>query len=305
MKHVLARLRNVATVLAVAMLGMVFLAGPGAAEGNTDQVCEGLDSGKIDVAENTETVTITAPEGSLITGYCVKAGSTQQGNGPLYVVVDPPQESVTISYTDKDISHYSYSYEAETPPEECVPEDYNGEEPGCGEPPEEGEELAVPAAPEMLDPCDAGNASWVEPADTEVLDWTLDDEGNLSVTILTPDTVFTGTDSNTHSFGPAVETNTDPCVKGEEGEKDPPKNPDSPDNPDNPETPETPETPEVKGAEATVVPTTAVPTTVDAGLGTVQAPQGDTRNPLWLLVVGGGLGLMGLAGLRRRAVGSR
>lgn len=66
-------------------------------------------SGKIDTTGEPKTVTVTAPEGNLIYKYCVKAGSVNQGLGPVYVDVDPPQESVTISYPNgKDISHYSY-----------------------------------------------------------------------------------------------------------------------------------------------------------------------------------------------------
>ena len=48
-----------------------------------------------------------------------------------------------------------------------------------------------------------------------------------------------------------------------------------------------------------------VPTVVDAGLGQHDVPSGEARHPLWLLAVGGGLGLMGAAGLRRRATATR
>ncbi|UUZ59181.1 hypothetical protein [Nocardioides sp. B-3] len=38
----------------------------------------------------------------------MKAGSAQQGNGPVNVVVDPPAASVTITHpSGKDISHYT------------------------------------------------------------------------------------------------------------------------------------------------------------------------------------------------------
>ncbi len=49
----------------------------------------------------------------------------------------------------------------------------------------------------------------------------------------------------------------------------------------------------------------SVPTVVDAGLGLQDVPSGEARHPLWLLAVGGGLGLMGAAGLRRRATATR
>lgn len=78
-------------------------------EGN-EQVCTGLDSGKIDV-NDPPSVTVTAPEGQLISGYCVKAGSTHNDFGPVYVVLDEPVETLTITYPGKDsISHYSVSY---------------------------------------------------------------------------------------------------------------------------------------------------------------------------------------------------
>jgi LPXTG-motif cell wall-anchored protein len=85
-----------------------------------EQVCDGLDSGKEDLGDGNTTFEIFAPEGTLITGYCVKAGSeNQEDGGPEYVTVDPPAESVVISHsTGKDISHYSFSWEkiTTTPP---------------------------------------------------------------------------------------------------------------------------------------------------------------------------------------------
>lgn len=106
------------TLLAFALLFLLSIAGlstPAAVAGGPgDQVCSGLDSGKIDTTGDPMTVTVTAPEGKLIDGYCVKGGSAQQGDGPQYVDV-PPQESVTFGYTDSDgrakaVSHYSVSY---------------------------------------------------------------------------------------------------------------------------------------------------------------------------------------------------
>jgi hypothetical protein len=144
-----------------------------------------------------------------------------------------------------------------------------------------GEQLEIPAQPEVKDPCGADNARWIVPADTDKLDWTLDD-GVLSVEITAADTVFEGTEDTTYSFGEAVETNTDACeVKGDQDNDD--------------------LTVEVKGEQATV------PTAVDAGLpGLVENRQQDTtRNPLWLLAIGGGLGLMGIAGSRRRRTATR
>ncbi len=59
------------------------------------------------------------------------------------------------------------------------------------------------------------------------------------------------------------------------------------------------ELPEVAGEQA------SVPGAVDAGLGSTSAPLGAARNPLWLLVLGSGLGLMGVAGRRRRPAADR
>jgi hypothetical protein len=84
-----------------------------------DQVCPGLDSGKIDTPTSPTSVEVEAPEGQVIDEYCVKSGSANQGCGPMFVEVDPPQEKVTITYPDvagcgDEISHYSVSYT--TPP---------------------------------------------------------------------------------------------------------------------------------------------------------------------------------------------
>jgi hypothetical protein len=93
----------------LAMILLIALAEEAKATNNS-QVCAGLDSGKIDTVGDPATVTITATPGYEITGYCVKAGSTQQGNGPVYVTVDPPRTSITISHpSGKDVSHYSWS----------------------------------------------------------------------------------------------------------------------------------------------------------------------------------------------------
>ena len=70
-------------------------------------------------------LTLTAPEGKLISGYCVKAGSANQGLGPEFYTVDPPAKSVTISHSSgKDISHYSLTFvDEQTPPTETTPTD--------------------------------------------------------------------------------------------------------------------------------------------------------------------------------------
>ncbi|KRE25898.1 hypothetical protein [Agromyces sp. Soil535] len=82
-------------------------------------VCDELDSGKIDVSDKVTSLEISAPDGYVITEYCVKAGSVIHGDGPQYVTVDPPTQTVVIQHeSGKDISHYSFSFELAptTPP---------------------------------------------------------------------------------------------------------------------------------------------------------------------------------------------
>jgi hypothetical protein len=104
--------------------------GAAMATGGSGQVCEGLDSGKIDLTGENETHTVSAPDGKLIDGYCVKAGSANAGDGPRYVDIDPV-ESLTLTHpSGKAISHYSLSYteadstgdEPEAKPEDEVEE---------------------------------------------------------------------------------------------------------------------------------------------------------------------------------------
>ena len=104
--------RAIQTIFIVGIFSIVMSVFTGTAATTTlDQVCGGLSSGKIDVSGTYKTITVTAPEGKLISRYCVKAGSINQGLGPEYVVVNPPAKSVTISHSsDKDISHYSIEY---------------------------------------------------------------------------------------------------------------------------------------------------------------------------------------------------
>jgi hypothetical protein len=92
--------------------GLMALGAGQASAGNDGQVCDGFDSGKIDVSGSHLTLEVAAPAGQLIDGYCIKAGSVQQGLGPEWVTVKPPVASLTISYpaATKNISHYALSY---------------------------------------------------------------------------------------------------------------------------------------------------------------------------------------------------
>ena len=82
-------------------------------------VCPG---DKVDVSGEQLSVTVTAPDGYLISGYCVKAGDDLD-----FVVVNPPQKTVTITDQDGDgcnpnndnpcaISHYSLTLVVEPTP---------------------------------------------------------------------------------------------------------------------------------------------------------------------------------------------
>ena len=109
------------TYLALAVTaGLTTMASPALATSvaPTYQVCAGLSSGKIDTQGDPQTVTLTAPEGMVITGYCVKAGSGNQGDGREYVVLDPAAYAATlvISHSSgKAVSHYSFTTAPATP----------------------------------------------------------------------------------------------------------------------------------------------------------------------------------------------
>lgn len=80
-------------------------------------VCEGTH---LFPDSDVKTLEVTADDGKLISGYCIKAGSARQGDGPVYVVVDPPAKTVVISHpSGKDISHYTVTF-VDEPDEETT-----------------------------------------------------------------------------------------------------------------------------------------------------------------------------------------
>lgn len=80
-----------------------------------EQVCTDLDSGKINVSGDKSSMVITAPSGYLISRYCVKSASINNGYGPEYYDVVPATKSVTIRHSSgKAISHYSFKKVKET-----------------------------------------------------------------------------------------------------------------------------------------------------------------------------------------------
>ncbi|MFI6427463.1 hypothetical protein [Promicromonospora sp. NPDC050880] len=115
-----------------------------------EQTCP--KEGKVDITEGEPTsITVSAPEGYLISGYCVKAGSAKQGLGPEYIEVDPPASEVTITHSSgKAISHYTLvTVKAEPTPTPSTP----GEEP----------------SPEPTVPTDQPTVPGDEPTDATVL----------------------------------------------------------------------------------------------------------------------------------------
>ena len=79
-----------------------------------DNVCPDMDEPKTDVDGEEQTITLVAPEGKLISAYCVKAGSAKRGEGPKIVELDTPVAEVTIAYPTggrcRAISHYAVEY---------------------------------------------------------------------------------------------------------------------------------------------------------------------------------------------------
>lgn len=66
----------------------------------TSEICAG---DKVEVQGETKTITYTAPEGYLVSSWCVKAGTTTDVHE-----LDPPVRTITISHSSgKGISHYS------------------------------------------------------------------------------------------------------------------------------------------------------------------------------------------------------
>jgi hypothetical protein len=90
-----------------------------------DQTCPDMDVPKTDTSGDPETVELVAPEGKLISAYCIKSGSEKQGEGPKIVVLDEPVATLTIAYPTggrcKSISHYAVAYVEAPKPQETTP----------------------------------------------------------------------------------------------------------------------------------------------------------------------------------------
>lgn len=148
-----------------------------------------------------DTVSYTAPAGYLVDKYCVKAGSTQQGNGPIIVEVIPPASTVTIDYPNKDsISHYVVHLI--TAPQVTV----------------------NPVAPSVDDKCETKNDTIVLPADSAQITYSL--VGNVvTATLVNPLThdfaeplngYTVAGDGLTASYTVTYEFTNEPCETVEE-----------------------------------------------------------------------------------------
>lgn len=155
---------GLSTLLALGTV-TAFTAGTATAQGqpDRDQVCAPLSSTKIDTTGDPMTVVLTAPAGMLITDYCVKGGSINQGDGPQYVTLDSPLPSIAITYYStaaakyRAVSHYSFSTTPVTAPEpdpdpapdpQPVPDPQPEPEPDPGPQPEPEPEPAPEPEPE-------------------------------------------------------------------------------------------------------------------------------------------------------------
>jgi LPXTG-motif cell wall-anchored protein len=99
--------------LVVALFAAPLLVASNATAADSD-TCEDIITGegwdeKVegDFDDGDPALTVTAPEGFLIDKYCVKTGSSNQGDGPVIVDVNPPAETVTIDHPTKEgVSHF-------------------------------------------------------------------------------------------------------------------------------------------------------------------------------------------------------
>lgn len=160
----LALAASAALILTTATIPAIATANPGG-----EQVCAPLTSGKIDTAGDPQAVTITAPAGSVITGYCIKAGSINQGDGPVYVDLETYAESLTIQHpSGKAVSHYSFSTQPHSFPEPApttpapIPT-----EPAEPQPTEPSTDPTAPAPEPTTDPAEPTPTTPAEPEPTQ------------------------------------------------------------------------------------------------------------------------------------------
>lgn len=162
-----------AAALLLAGAAIFNVALPAAATPPQEQVCTGLDSGKKDTTGDPQSVTVYAPEGQVIVGYCVKAGSAQQGDGPEYVTLPQPVTELRIVHSSgKAVSHYSLDYEPKPVEEPEGPEVITDRVPG----------------PTFTDLCGTEDDDVVLPAETEKFEYVVTRDGSkVTVTAIAKD----------------------------------------------------------------------------------------------------------------------
>ncbi len=138
-----------------------------------DNVCPDMDEPKTDVDGEQQTITLEAPEGELISAYCVKAGSAKRGEGPKIVELDEPVEEVTIAYPTggkcRAISHYAVEYvKAPTPATTTAPPTDEPTDEPTGSTPTTTETTTPPTPTESNSPTPAPSTETaVSPAPSE------------------------------------------------------------------------------------------------------------------------------------------
>jgi hypothetical protein len=137
-----------------------------------DEVCPDMDMVKTNTEGEPTTLAFTAPEGQLISAYCLKTGSAVKGEGPKIVVLDEPVAELEVAYANggkcKEISHYAVAYV--DAPEEPMSAPNEPEEPTGPEKPNEptySGELLVVEEPETTAPDDTTSVEVVEEVETE------------------------------------------------------------------------------------------------------------------------------------------
>lgn len=157
-------MKRIVIAAAVVVAGIVGFAGGSPATADDEkpgqEVCGPLDSGKINTSGDPLSVTVSAPAGKVITGYCVKAGSDQSvPGGAVRYVTGLSVTTLTIRhFSGKAVSHYSLSY---------------------GEPDEV--EPVTPEVPKYTPPTCTEAGIVVAPADTGDYEYTEEDDGDFRV----------------------------------------------------------------------------------------------------------------------------
>ena len=149
--------------------------------GNDGATCP--KDGKVDVKGEQATLEVTAEPGYLIVGYCVKAGSYQNGEGPVDVVVDPPAATVSISHpSGKAISHYTLVTVKAGPTPEPTPSEPS-QEPTVvpSDEPSEGSSDA-PSEPAVEPTVDTPDEESADPVDEATTAPSAEEPGELAAT---------------------------------------------------------------------------------------------------------------------------